>query len=257
MSRTAPYAAALVLLAAWEAAVRLLGMPAFILPAPSQVAAALWELRQPLFLVHLPVTLAETLAGLGISVVAGVGLAVGMHVWAPLRRALYPLVVASQTVPTIAISPLFLLWFGYTFAQKVAVTLLITFFFITVNTFDGLRSTDPELRNLLVSMGAGRWRIFRMAELPAAMPLFFTGLRTAAAVAVVGATIGEWLGGEAGLGYFGRRMTTTMRAAPLFASVALLSLLGIALFWLVGVLERRVIAWHHRGRARPGPDDAS
>lgn len=237
------------LLLLWEGLSRLLAVPAFILPPPSAIAAAVWELRGPLFGVHLPVTLGEIALGLALALAVGVGLAVAMHFSPLLERAIYPLVVASQTVPIIAISPVFLLWFGYSIWQKVAVIVLISFFSITVNTFDGLRARDPELVELLQAAGAGRWQVFLKAEVPAALPLFFSGLKIAAAMCVIGATIGEWLGASAGLGYFGRRMASTMRAAPLFASVFILSLVGIALFGLIAWLEQRLLPWHHRRQA--------
>lgn len=242
----APALLMLGLLAAWEVACRLFRVPAFILPPPSAVAAALWEMREPLFRVHLPVTALEVAVGFVASAVVGVALTAAMRLSPHLARALYPLVVASQTIPVIATSPVFLLWFGYTLTQKVAVTVLISFFTVTVNTYDGLRSADPDLVDLLRAAGATRWQIFTRAEVPSALPLFFSGLKVAAAVSVIGATIGEWLGGEAGLGVFGRRMVSTLRAAPLFASVFLLSLLGIGFFLLIAWVERRAIPWHFR-----------
>lgn len=228
------------LLLAWEAACRLLAIPTFILPAPSRVASALWEWRAALLLEHLPVTLLEVLLGLGISVVLGVAAAVLMHLSPLAERSLYPLLVASQTIPVIAISPVFLFWFGYSLAQKVAVVVLIAFFPVAVNSFDGLRAADPELLAWMRAAGASRWRILRMAEAPAARPAFFTGLKVAATVAVIGAVIGEWLGGQKGLGVFGRRAASNLKSPELFASVLLLALLGILLFLLAAWAERRL-----------------
>jgi putative hydroxymethylpyrimidine transport system permease protein len=231
------------LLLIWEGACRWLGVPAFILPAPSRIAQALWAWRGPLLTEHLPVTAAETLLGLGISILLGVGLAVGMHLFPPLYRALYPLVVASQTIPVIAVSPVFLFWFGYSLSQKVAVVVLITFFPIAIGTFDGLRSADPDLLDWLRTAGASRWRVLQMAEAPSALPAFFTSLRVAAPVSVIGAVIGEWLGGQSGLGVFGRRAASTLKSAELFASVVVLALFGILLVLLVGWMERALLSY--------------
>jgi putative hydroxymethylpyrimidine transport system permease protein len=244
----APTLTVLVMLSLWELYVRLAHVPHYILPAPSAVAQAVWQYREQLFITHLPVTVAETLLGFVLSVVLGAALGAGMHLWRPVEQALYPLVVASQTIPVIAISPVFLWWFGYTLSQKVAVVVLFGFFPVAVGAIDGLRSADPDLRDLLRSMGATRGRILRMVEIPAALPHFLAGVKVAAAVSVVGATIGEWLGGESGLGIFGRRMTSSLKTPALFASVVLLSLLGIALFLAVRWAEARLLRWRPTGQ---------
>lgn len=233
----------LALLLAWEAACRLLSIPLFILPAPSRILTALWNWRQALLLEHLPVTATETLLGLAISLALGLALAVAMHLWEPLRQALYPLIVASQTIPVIAISPVFLFWFGYSLGQKVAVVVLITFFPIAIATLDGLRAADPDVVAWLRTAGASRWQILRMAEGPAALPAFFSGLRVATPVSVIGAVIGEWLGGQAGLGVFGRRAASNLKSAELFASVVVLALFGILLVLLVRLAEERLMPY--------------
>lgn len=241
----------------WEAAVRFWQIPGFILPAPSQVARTLWQWREPLLLEHLPATVGEVALGLGASLVAGVSLAVLMHVWPPLQRSLYPIVVGIQTIPVIAISPLFLFWFGYSLGQKVAVVVIVAFFPILVGTVDGLRSADPALTTWLRAAGVGPWQMLRLAEIPAALPSFFSGLKVAATASVVGAVIGEWLGGEAGLGVYGRRAASAFKAPELFASVVLLAALGALLFLLVVALERRFTRWQRLGQPpghRPVPD---
>ncbi|EAU64712.1 ABC transporter, permease [Stigmatella aurantiaca DW4/3-1] len=218
-------------------------MPSFILPAPSQIATAFWTWREALLLEHLPITLAETLAGLIVSVILGVAVAAAMHLSPVVNRLVYPVIVASQTIPVIALSPLFLFWFGYSFAQKVAVVVLITFFPVAVNTADGLRSADRELLAWMRASGADRWRILRMVEAPNAMPHFFTGLKQAATISVIGAVIGEWLGGQSGLGIFGRRASSSLKTPELFASVILLAVMGGLLFSLVSWAERRFMAY--------------
>jgi putative hydroxymethylpyrimidine transport system permease protein len=238
-----PAALLMALLALWEAACRFLNVPRYILPAPSLIARALWTWRGPLLTEHLPTTLTEILLGLSISVVVGVTLAVAMHLLPPVSRALYPLIVASQAIPIIAISPVFLFWFGYSLAQKVAVVVLVSFFPVVVSTRDGLRAADPDLLEWLRAAGASRWRLLRLAEGPAALPSFFSGLKMAASVSVIGAVLGEWLGGEKGLGIFGRRAVTTLKAPELFASVVLLALLGVALFLLAALAERLALRY--------------
>ncbi|HWI63683.1 MAG TPA: ABC transporter permease [Symbiobacteriaceae bacterium] len=235
---TAPAVLAAALLLIWEAACRWLSVPAFILPAPSRVAAALWQWREPLLLQHLPVTFQEAFVGLVISVVLGALFALAMHLSPPVSRALYPLIVASQTIPIIALSPVFLFWFGYSLSQKVAVVVLVAFFPVAMATRDGLRSADPELLGWLKAAGASRWRMLAMAEVPAALPTFFSGLKMAASVSVIGAVLGEWLGGEAGLAIYGRRAASNLKSPELFASVVLLAALGIALFGMAALLER-------------------
>ena len=228
----------------WEAASHLLQIPVYILPAPSRIAVALWQWRAPLLLRHLPVTLWETVLGLALSVVLGVALAAVMHLSPLVNRAVYPLVVASQTIPTIAIAPVFLFWFGYSLSEKVAVVVLYSVFPLAVSTYDGLRSADADLLDWMRAAGASRWRTLRMVEAPAALPSFFTGLKVAATYSISGAVIGEWLGGDSGLGIFGRRAASTLKAPELFASVLLLALTGIVLFQISAWLERRFTPHH-------------
>lgn len=232
----------------WELLCRLGGIPAFILPAPSQIALAFWTWREALLLEHLPITLAETLVGLIISIVLGGAMAAAMHLSPVVNRVVYPVIVASQTIPVIALSPLFLFWFGYSFTQKVAVVVLITFFPVAVNTADGLRSADGDLLAWMHASGADRWRILRMVEAPSALPHFFTGLKQAATISVIGAVIGEWLGGQAGLGIFGRRASSSLKTPELFASVIILAIMGVLLFILVAWGERRLMAHRHQDR---------
>ncbi|USG68206.1 ABC transporter permease [Brevibacillus ruminantium] len=235
------------LLLVWETACRILDVPAFILPPPSAVFQSLWNLREQLLGLHLWATLKEVLLGLSASVLFGISLALVMTLSKSAERLIYPYIVISQTIPIIALSPVFILWFGYDLTGKIAVTILFTFFPIVVSTFDGLRACDREMTNLLRTMGASRWQLFRKLQLPASLPHFFSGLKVAATYSVSGATIGEWLGASEGLGYFGRRASGNFQAPALFASVLLLSLLGMLLFWLAGRLELR-FAPHKRKR---------
>ena len=216
---------------------------AYILPTPLQILRRLWELRVVLFTVHLPATMAVTGVGLAISLVLGLGLAIVMDASAFWRKALYPVVVASQTIPTTAIAPLFVLWFGYGIWSKVLVTVLITFFPITITVYDGFQSAHGEMTELLLTYGAGPRDIFWKIKVPCALPYFFSAVKMAIPMSIIGAAIGEWLGAQSGLGYFSRRMMTQLDGAGVFAPIVLLSAAAMAAVGLVSLLERRVVRW--------------
>lgn len=232
----------LFLLVIWQVVATLINM-AFILPSPLQVMEKLWELRELLLTVHLPATLLIVIIGLSISIVFGIGIAVWMNSSKVIERTFYPLLISSQTIPIIALAPIFVLWFGYSIWSKVVVTVLITFFPIAVNTFDGLRSSSKELKELLLTMGASKKEIFFKLNVPSALPHFFSGLKVAVTFSVIGAAIGEWVGAQAGLGYFSRRMMTQFDGAGVFAPIVLLSLLGILLFLIVLYVEKKLLRW--------------
>jgi putative hydroxymethylpyrimidine transport system permease protein len=232
----------LVILLVWEIGARIYNK-SFVLPSPTDIALKLWELKSVLFLVHLPATLLIMVIGLLISIVVGVGLAVWMYMSKSAEKIFYPIIIASQTIPTIALAPIFVVWFGYSIWSKVIVTFLITFFPLTVSTFDGLRSSNKNLKELLLTMGASKKDIFLKLDVPSALPSIFSGLKVAVTVSVVGAAIGEWLGAQAGLGYFSRRMMTQFDGAAVFAPIVLLSVVGIILFLLVIWLEKICLKW--------------
>ena len=216
---------------------------AYILPTPIQILQRLWELRLPLFTVHLPATMLVTGVGLLISLVLGLGLAVAMD-WSPLlQKCLYPVVVASQTIPTTAIAPLFVLWFGYGIWSKVLVTVLITFFPITITVYDGLRAAKTEMAELLLTHGATKRDIFWKIKVPCALPYFFSAIKMAVPMSVIGAAIGEWLGAQSGLGYFSRRMMTQLDGAGVFAPIVLLSAAAMLAVAVVGLIERKAVKW--------------
>ena len=216
---------------------------AYILPTPIQILQRLWELRVPLFTVHLPATMAVTGIGLLISLALGLGLAVVMD-WSPLlQKCLYPVVVASQTIPTTAIAPLFVLWFGYGIWSKVLVTVLITFFPITITVYDGLRAAKTEMAELLLTYGATKRDIFWKIKVPCALPYFFSAIKMAVPMSVIGAAIGEWLGAQSGLGYFSRRMMTQLDGAGVFAPIVLLSAAAMLAVAVVGLIERKAVKW--------------
>ncbi len=216
---------------------------AYILPSPIQVLVRLWELRKELIFGHLPATMEVVVVGLAISIVLGVGLAIVMDMNPIIEKAFYPLIVASQTIPTTALAPLFVLWFGYTIWSKVLVTVLITFFPITVTVFDGFRSVKTEMVELMYTYGAGKKEIFTKLKIPAVLPYFFSSIKMAIPLSIIGAAIGEWLGAQSGLGYFSRRMMTQLDGAGVFAPIALLSVAAMLLVAVVSVLEKRMITW--------------
>lgn len=233
-----------IFLGIWESVVKIFAVKEFILPSPSKIFLAVWNFKKVLFLTHLPITLAEVGLGLIISIILAAFLAVMMLKSPKLEQAIYPFLVASQTIPIIVLSPVIIMWFGYGLSGKVVITILITFFPIVVNTFSGLKNVDKAYIDLLKTMGASPKQIFWKVRVPACLPNFFTGLKVGAAVSVIGAVIGEWLGGNAGLGVFSRRMSNNMEADAAFAAVLILSILGIVLFGLVKLLETIFIPWY-------------
>lgn len=231
----------LVLLAFWEISVRGDWVPSFILPSPSMILLGLWKYREQLFTVHLFATIEEIILGLLLSVGTAVLLSVAMFFSKTLEKIFYPLLIVSQTIPLIAIAPVFALWFGYSLWMKIAVVVLFSFFPLVVSFYEGFKSTDADLVDLLKTMGANKWQIFYKVQVPMGIPAFFSGLKIVAVYSITGATIGEWLGAEAGLGYFGRRMASSLRSDGVFSSVLLLSLLGLLLFALIGWIEKKTL----------------
>ena len=196
------------------------------------------------------VTLVEVLLGLAIAVVAGVGLAIVMHLIRPLRDAAYPLLVASQAIPIVVLAPLFVLAFDYGIGPKLAIVALICFFPITVNLLDGLRSVEPDLIKLMRSFGASRLRTLRSVELPASLPFLFSGLKVAATVSVIGAVFGEWAGADEGLGRLVLLGNTQLQTPRVYAGIVILTLMAVALFALVAIAERVACPWNQPVRAR-------
>lgn len=231
-----------LLLIGWQALA--MGIDAtYILPSPLQVLKRLWELREPLVMVHLPATMSVTFIGLAISIVLGLSLAIAMDASETVRRTLYPLVITSQTIPTTAIAPLFVLWFGYSIWSKVLVTILMTFFPITITVYDGFQSTKREMEELMLSFNASKMDIFLKLKLPNALPYFFSAIKMAIPISIIGAAIGEWLGAQSGLGYFSKRMLTQLDGAGVFAPIVLLSAVAMIIVGIINIIERIAIPW--------------
>jgi putative hydroxymethylpyrimidine transport system permease protein len=251
----APAAVILLLLGLWEIAAQwdwisnALNIEDFLVPAPSDIATSLWNDRS-LLADDFWVTLREVLLGFLCALVTGLLFAVILHLSDTLRRAFYPLLVASQTIPPVAIAPILIVWFGFGLGPKVLLIALVCFFPVTVNTLDGLRSVDPQLITMMRTLGASRRQILTRVELPSALPFFFSGTKIAIAVAVIGAVFAEWAGASSGLGHQILIASSNLLTARMFAAITLLSVMAIVLFALVSVIERRVVTWDSRGVTR-------
>lgn len=228
------------LLLLWQVLAMFMAKP-YILPTPTAVLRAVWHLRGPLFTIHLPATAIVVLAGFTISFAAGLLLAMLMDRYRLFRQAFYPLVVISQTIPVTAIAPLFILWFGYGYASKIVVTVLMTFFAVTVTVYDGLQGVKREQVELLRTMGASSRDIFRILKWPTALPSVFSSLKMAVPISIIGAAIGEWLGAQRGLGFFSRRMMTQLNGPAVFAPILIMSVAAVAAVALVKHLEKRFV----------------
>jgi ABC-type nitrate/sulfonate/bicarbonate transport system permease component len=245
-----PAAAFVALLAVWEATVRLANADPILLPGPIRVVQALWDFRDDA-VRHLVPTVVETVLGLAVSFAFGAGVAAALDRVEWLKRAVEPLLVASQTIPIVAVAPLFVLWFGFGLAPKVIVVVLVTFFPIAIALLDGFRSAPVDATDLLRSYGAGEGQTFRLLRWPVALPRLFTGLRIAAVYGVIGAIFGEYVGATDGLGIWMQLSQNAFRTDLVFAAILLSALVSIALYAAVDLAERTLIPWSPRVRA-PG-----
>ena len=238
-----PLATLVGLVLVWEAGVRLLHVDPHELPAPSMILSALHE-QGNLYADNTWRTVQETVVGFIIAVLTGLFFAFVIDATAFLRRAIYPLLIGSQTIPIIAIAPLLIIQLGFGLAPKIVIIVLYCFFPIVVSTVDGLRSTEPEMLNLLRAMGASRWQLLRVARVPAAMPSIFSGVKIAATYAVTGAVVSEWLGGSKGLGVSMIRAQKSFAPDKVFAAVFIIMLLTLALFLIIDLAGRLLMPWY-------------
>jgi len=239
----------LIMIALWEAIIRGFHVPKYLFPAPSQVAVALRDDWSSILAPAMWVSLREIVIGFVIAAVAGVGLAIVLHMFGPLRRAVYPLLIGSQTIPIVVLAPILVIVLGYGILPKLVIVALICFFPIVVNGLDGLRSVDDDFIHMMKTLDASRWAIFRRIEFPAALPAIFSGMRIAATFAAIGAVFGEWSGASAGLGFVMLQATPNLQTARIFAAILILTLIAMALFALVSLLERILVPWAPRGNA--------
>jgi putative hydroxymethylpyrimidine transport system permease protein len=236
------------LIGAWQVAAATgaiagaLSLEDFLVPSPAEIASSLWENRS-LLAENAWVTLREVLLGFACALVAGLSFAAVLHLFETLRRASYPLLIASQTIPILAIAPILVVWLGYGIWPKLAIVALVCFFPITINTLDGLRATDPDAIKLMRTLDASRWQILWRVEAPGALPYAFSGARIAAVFTTIAAVFGEWVGSDSGLGHLILQDNARLETARMFAAIVVLSVIALALFGLIALAERRIVTW--------------
>ena len=231
------------ILGIWEGACTLGNVPIFILPAPSAIAHTALA-KSGLIFPHALVTLGEILAGIGLALVTAIPLAVVMFAKPALEKAFAPFLVASQAVPVFALAPLLVIWLGYGMAAKVFMAWVIIFFPITISLLEGFKSCDPEYRVLFRLMQASFFTRMRLLYWPWALPRFFAGLRVGVTVATIGAVIGEWVGAQKGLGFLMIQSNARLQTDIVFAAILYLTAMGLGLWSLVGLLEKKIITWN-------------
>jgi ABC-type nitrate/sulfonate/bicarbonate transport system permease component len=231
----------------WETYVRIAALDPITLPAPTRVLTALWDFRAAA-LGHLVPTLIEALLGCALAAAFAIGVAVALDRWEPVRRAVEPLLVTSQTIPIVAIAPLFVIWFGFGLLPKVLIVVLVTFFPVAIALLDGFGRVDPEATLLLRSLGASRQQAFNKLRWPTALPSLFTGLRISVVYAVIGAIFGEYVGATEGLGIWMKLSQNTFRTDLVFGAILLTAIVSVALYLAVGIAERAVVPWSARAR---------
>ena len=233
---------AAAIIAVWQVAAVMVNLP-HILPAPTDIIIKIWELRESLFLHHLPATLITIAIGWAMSIAIGIILAVMMHFSEAVKAMINPVLVVTQTVPVMCISPLFVIWFGYTLSAKLVAVVLSTFFSIALNTLNGLDSADKKKLEWMKTCGAGRLQIFYMLEIPSALPRFITALKMTLPWAVIDSAVAEWLGATEGLGYFSKRMISKMDGAAVFAPVVILCVIALIGMGILKRIDKKYIIW--------------
>jgi NitT/TauT family transport system permease protein len=249
VNKLIPLAGILVFLAIWEAGVRLLNVPAYLMPPPTAVARVFVNEFSRLA-YHGWVTTYEMLLGYALAVGIALPLAIAITASQRFDRFITPQMLFFQVVPKVAIAPLFLVWFGVGVTPKVLVAFLISFFPIVIDAAVGLRSMSAEMRDLARSMGASRWQVFAQFRLPTSLPYLFSGLKVAATLAVAGAVVGEFVGADKGLGYLLLVTNSNMETALMFATIVALTIIGLVFFYAVEFLEKLLIPWHVTHRVR-------
>lgn len=241
--------AVVALLSVWQLICVLGLVPPYMLPSPFEVIRAFIS-EFPLLWEHSLITLKEAFIGLALGVVIGFLIAVLMDAFEALYKAFYPILVITQTIPSVAIAPLLVLWFGYETLPKIILIILTTFFPVTVGVLNGFRNVDKDSVDLLRSMGAKRTQIFRYIKFPSALPQLFSGLRIAAAYSIVGAVISEWLGGFGGLGVYMTRVKKAFAFDKMFAVIFLISAISLGLMALLGFVEKKCMPYRNIGNKK-------
>ncbi|NPC58555.1 ABC transporter permease [Caenimonas soli] len=244
VSSVASIALFIFVIGGWEASIRILDVSKIVVPAPSAVMVALWDgISSGEILKHFSVTFYEVIAGFVAGALLGFGLGVLVAQFPLAERALYPYIIAFQTIPKVAIAPIIVIWFGYGISSKVVITATIAFFPVLANTIAGLQAVPREQLELMVAFTASRWQVFRMVRFPQSLPFVFVGLDVAIVLSVIGAIVGEFVGSHAGLGYLILQAQFNLDMAMVFAQLIVLSLLGIGLHLCMRAIQRRVVFW--------------
>lgn len=246
---TAPLALVAAILVGWELLVHLLSVPAFVLPAPSAIMVSLFR-DSHVILPHLGVTLFEILSGYALAAIVGFLLSILIVYSNAFRRGVLPLIVASQTIPVIAIAPVLVIWFGYNYIPRILITAIVAFFPLTISFVTGMQMLEREVINFFKSLNATPLQIFFKLRLPTALPNIFAGLKVATTLAVIGATISEWVGASEGLGYLMAQDSAQLNTTRVFAALVVLGLCGMSFFASVSVIERLSMPWVY-GRIVP------
>ena len=233
----------LLLFVVWEVAVRLTGIKEYLLPPPSTVWTEFWK-RHTIVSAGAWVTTQEILAGYALAVVVSIPLALAVAYSRFMEQAVYPVIVFLQIVPKIAIAPLFIIWFGFGFTPKLLLVFLLSFFPIVVSSIAGFKSADRDVMDFARTTGAGRLRMFIKISLPQALPHIFTGLKVGAALAATAAVVAEFVASDKGLGYLLLQYNGQLDTPMVFATIVILSLIGLAVYYAVEIIERIAIPWH-------------
>lgn len=241
-----------VVISLWYASIRIFELPPFVVPTPHAVVSALWDgMMRPYsdqtgLAYHAVFTALEALVGFGTGAAGGILLAVLLTEWPPLGRVVSPYIMAFQSLPRIALAPLFIIWFGFGITSKVAVIVLLVFFPFVINTMEGLRGVDPDQVNLLRVLRATRFQVLHKVKLPFAFPYIFSAAKVGITMSIVGAIVGEFIGGRRGLGVLLLQRQAVADVAGVFAIFVVLSALGAAGFGLIVLVERRFLFWARR-----------
>lgn len=231
------------LMISWELLVATFKIPNWLLPAPTRIAATLVE-DYTLLKGHIKTTLWETTLGMSLALAVGLTLSIAIDSSWIVRQTIYPLIIATQTVPVVAVAPLIVVGFGFGLLPKVLVVALVVFFPLVVNTVDGLSQVDRDMLRILQAMRASRWQIFWLLKVPSALPAFFSGLKIAVTYSVIGAVLAEWIGASSGLGVYIARSLRSFRTDRVFVAILVTSCLTLVLFTLTVIIERQVISWN-------------
>jgi NitT/TauT family transport system permease protein len=245
-----PYSAITLIafLLIWQSATYLLHIPDYLLPPPTSILKDIANNWRSLLDASL-VTVAEVAVGFVFSVLIGVPLAAVLSASTATEKAIYPIIVGSNTVPKVALAPLLLAWFGFGVAPKIVIVVLVAFFPIVINSVMGFKSLPPQMYYLARSVGASATEVFLLFRMPNALPSIFAGLKVASILSVIGAVVGEFVGSDSGLGYTMMVATSDLNIARQFAAILLLSVIGTTFFWLIGLIERLLLPWHSSMRS--------